>query len=130
MKAHQALEHLQALAALEKKSLPVKISFAVSVNIEKLNETAKQVEKQRIAILEKFSKKDEDGKPLIEENRYQIEEGSMEEVTGQVTELMEEDVDVASRKVSVDALQQCDENDKYDTLTPGELLSISFMIEG
>lgn len=46
-----------------------------------------EFEKERVALLEKFSNRDESDKPVIIDNRYDISEGKTEELRKEMTEL-------------------------------------------
>lgn len=76
----------QTLEDLKKINLSGKIAYAIAKNrklieteLEVLNETVKLLpdfeayEKERITLLETHSSKDEQGKPIIENNTYKIE---------------------------------------------------------
>ena len=108
------------------KKLPIKLSFALQKNIKALASAEKEYEEARKKILEDNAEKDEDGKPIIEEDRYKIND--MDKVTNDIVELLNIEVDLDIHEVGIEVLEQCD-LDRYDTLTPRELALLEFMIK-
>ena len=118
----------QILAGLSRKKLPVKLGFAVSCNLDELVKWQKKTEEQRIELCRRYSKKDDKGEPIINDDKYDIED--MESLTEDVKQLMEEEIDVSVRKVPSDLLDAVDLSDKYDALTPDEIGALQYMLEG
>lgn len=128
MKINEIAMKAQILAGLSRKKLPVKLGFAVSCNLDELVKWQKKTEKQRIELCRRYSKKDDKGEPIINDDKYDIED--MESLTEDVKQLMEEEIDVSVRKVPSDLLDAVDLSDKYDALTPDEIGALQYMLEG
>ena len=127
MKASEILKNLVALNEVSQKSLPIKLSYAISVNIGKLQAAAKHIEEQRMKLLERYADQDADGKPVIKNNHYQIGDGNMPELTKEMDSLMEEDTEIEIRKVPLECLDLCD-NPRCDMLSAKDILALDFMI--
>lgn len=128
MKINEIAMKAQILAGLSRKKLPVKLGFAVSCNLDELVKWQKKTEEQRIELCRRYSKKDDKGEPIINDDKYDIED--MESLTEDVKQLMEEEIDVSVRKVPSDLLDAVDLSDKYDALTPDEIGALQYMLEG
>ena len=128
MKINEIAMKAQILAGLSRKKLPVKLGFAVSCNLDELVKWQKKTEEQRIDLCRRYSKKDDKGEPIINDDKYDIED--MESLTEDVKQLMEEEIDVSVRKVPSDLLDAVDLSDKYDALTPDEIGALQYMLEG
>jgi hypothetical protein len=55
-----------------------------------VSEKIKELDSSRIELLEKYSKKDKDGKAIIEKNQYQLEDEHIETYKKEFEELMDE----------------------------------------
>ena len=128
MKINEIAMKAQILAGLSRKKLPVKLGFAVSCNLDELVKWQKKTEEQRVELCRRYSKKDDKGEPIINDDKYDIED--MESLTEDVKQLMEEEIDVSVRKVPSDLLDAVDLSDKYDALTPDEIGALQYMLEG
>ena len=73
------LDDANALSSLNNKQLPVKVSFAISKNIGKIESVLKIYNTEREKLLEKYSKKDGEGKFIIENGNITIQENRVEE---------------------------------------------------
>lgn len=71
MKVKMKLGELQSvivsLQAVKAKKLPVKVQYALAMNIKKLTEKYLEYNNQRTEILERDCVKDTDGKPVLED---------------------------------------------------------------
>ena len=128
MKLIEAMNTLNLLQSLSGKAYPVKLSYAIALNISRLSDAVGPAEKQRIQLIEKYADKDEDGKAVIKDGSYQIPDENVEEMRAEVEQLLSEDVETKLHKVRGEYLESID-SDKYDPLTPGVLVSLRFMIE-
>ena len=115
MRNAEVENNLITLNSMATKHFPVKLSFAIAVNIEELMKWHKQIEKQRIALLERYGKKDENGACIQEDGHYQLEDEK-----GFLTEF---------NKVPDDVLAMCDTQEKYDVPTVAEIGAMRFMLE-
>ena len=118
------------LSALANKKLPVKVSYAVSRNLNKLQSEMEIAERERIKLCEQMAKKDKDGNPIkITENgseHYDIED--MSALVAAVEELRntEIDVDIVMIQQTVEELLDLIDMtpDRYDALTPSEIMTL------
>ena len=112
-------------ADVASKKLPVKLGYALSVNLAAVEPAFKAYNDQRTKLVEECAKKDENGKPLIEDNNYIFEDIS--KWNESILELLEAEADVNVSTVSLDILEKCDDP-AFDKLSVIELASIKFMI--
>lgn len=127
MKGYEITAHTRSLVNLSGKKLPVSMSFAMATNLDRLMEWQERIEKQRIGLCEQYAKKGDDGKPIIKDNKYQIED--MEALNHDVEELMAQECEIEIRKVSRSALEVVDTNPRFDALAMGEVAALQFMLE-
>ena len=114
------------LASLVKKKLPYKLSYAISKNIKKLEDEIKIIEEGRIALLEEYAVKDENNKPVITDNRYELGD-MLEKYTEEYKKYMDTDTDVEIYVVHFSVLEYDDS--RLDVLTVEEIVNIDFMLE-
>lgn len=107
------------------KHLPVKISFAISKNAEAVAGALKAYEETRKSRLEKYAKKDEDGKPVVKDGNYVIED--LEKWSEEIRELLDTETEVMIQEVSIDEFAKCDDP-CFDTLSVAEMSILKFMI--
>lgn len=109
------------------KRLPVRVSFALSVNAEAVNGALKAFNEQRNALIEKCARKNKEGNIIAEENgTYKIED--VERWNEEYKELSETEVEVAVTTIKMKDLAKCDE-EGFDGLTLAEISALRFMIE-
>ena len=130
MKLREASERLNGLAEVENLSLPVKLSYAISYNTEKLLQVANRLEKERLRICEKMAAKGTDGKAILEDGKYQFATPEDEEAAvTEYRELLEEEEEVELRMCSMDELYKCEEDKRFTVMTAKNIQVLSFMIE-
>ena len=127
MKIYQIRQISSVLSELSKKKMPVKLGFAVSVNLEELTKWIEKVEKERIELCKKYAKKDDKGEPIIHEDRFEIED--LEALTIEINKLMEEEIYLNVRSVPEELLETIDTSGRYDALTADEIGAMQFMLE-
>lgn len=74
---------------LNEQDLPGKLSRERNRFVETLSEAFQEVEKERMKLIEKHSKKDENEKPIIKDNRYELKND--EEFNKEFLELMDDE---------------------------------------
>lgn len=107
------------------KKLPVKLAYALSLNIEAIRVALKAYDEQRMKLVEEYAKKDTDGKPVIEDNNYVVEDAA--KWMAAIDELLAAEAEVTITTVSIDDLEKCDSPD-FDSLSVEELALMNFMI--
>lgn len=112
------------LGTISQKNLPIKVSYAIAKNIAKIEAEIKVYNKERQKLIEKYSVKDEKGKPLIEDNSIKIAPENVEDWNRDIKELLAIENEVDIHKFHIDELI----NSKCD-MSPAELLLIDYMIE-
>ncbi len=112
------------LGAISQKNLPIKVSYAIAKNIAKIEAEIKVYNKERQKLIEKYSVKDEEGKPLIEDNSVKIAPEHVEDWNRDIKELLAIENEVDIHKIQLHTLinSNCD-------FTPAELMLIDYMIE-
>ena len=123
MSNHRILEFVNA--NLANKKFPIKLTYAISVNISAVENAVKAFNDQRMELVEKYAKKGEDGKPISDNGNYLIE--NTKEWNEAIKELLEAEADVNISTITIDLLEKCD-GEGFDKLSVGELSAISFMI--
>lgn len=113
-------------AGIGDKHLPTRLSFVIALNAEEASKKVKICEEERTKIAEKHAKKDENGRPIIEEDRYIFED--LEVWNRDMQELLNTEVDCNMTTVTLDDVAKCDEPE-FDNLTVHEMSLIKFMIE-
>ncbi len=126
MKIYQIRQIASVLSELSKKKMPVKLGFAISVNIEELNRWIEKVEKQRIDLCRKYAKKDDRGEAVIHDDRFEIED--LEALTMEINKLMEEEIHLNVRSVPEGILESIDTSSRYDAVTADEISAMQFML--
>lgn len=113
------------LASLMHRQFPVKISYALSKNISKLESDLKIYNSEREKIINKYCKKDEEGNLVIDEsNNYSIEEEYIDICNKELNELLDIEVDIDIHKFKLNDLLQCNLE-----VSPADLSLIDYMIE-
>ena len=124
------------LCLMHEKILPVKISYAITRNIEALEKEFYAFEKQRIEICKHYAEKDEKGNPVTKTNPedgktvYSIPDDAITAFNDELNELSNEEVDIGIRKVDITEFEKCEQTDRYDFPTGNYFSMLGFMIEG
>ena len=130
------------LQAVKAKKLPVKVQYAIAVNVKKMTEKYVEYLHQRTEILEKNCIKDEEGKPVIEEREIKNKKGEVvdtlkeytyngndkEKALQEVTELNNIEEDMELYMLPLEELERC-ESENYDTLTGSDMQALLLMIK-
>lgn len=117
----------KTLCSLANKKLPVKVSYAISKNIMKLQEETETLEKERVKLAEQYAVKGEDGEPKVIDNSYVMEE-NQEAFAKEYQEFLDTETEVMIYTIPEDVME-CMDDSRYDVLTPAELIALDFMIE-
>ena len=119
------LNDTNVLVAISQKQLPIKVSYAISKNIKKLEKELKIYNDERQKLIDRYWIKDEEGNNVIDENnQFKIADEHIETWNKEINELMNIEVDIDIHKFNLDSLI-CG---NYD-MTPAELMIIDYMIE-
>lgn len=126
----QVIEVINAFTSLGDKVLPMKISFAVSKNMDKLQTTiyrpyAKAVDqlKRNHVILDDY------GNPKTNERGIELLK-NIPEYEEKINELLDIENEFEAHTITQAMLEQCDTEEKYDIPTVKELSTLMKFIEG
>lgn len=130
-------KNLKGLIALGGATLPSKLSFAISRNIEKLQAEERRAEDERSKLCEQYSDKDKDGNPVMTDcvieglrtQKYEMSPENQEAFNQEYEDLMNEEVDIDIRMVKLECIEQCEKAERYTILSVGDIAAMSFMIE-
>ena len=111
-----------ALSKLSQKELPIKVSFKLAKNISKINAELKIYNDERQKLVEKYSIKDKDDKPIIENNQIKLQPELITEWNRDMQELLSIESEVDIKQFSIDSLDGI-------KISPSELTQINYMIE-
>lgn len=113
------------LGGLIHKQLPVKVSYAISKNISKIERELDIYNKERQKLLDKYCVKDEKGENIIDENnQLKIADEHLDTWNKEINELLDIEVDIYIHKFKLDDLLQCNLE-----VSPADLSLIDYMIE-
>ena len=146
MKVKMKLGELQSvivnLQAVKAKKLPVKVQYALAVNIKTLTEKYVAYNSQRTEILENDCVKDTDGHPVLKDRVTKNAAGEVVDTQQEYTYGSDEDREKALKEVAelnnieeelelhmitLEELERCDE-EPYDGLTGTNVQDMLFMI--
>jgi len=119
------LNDAAALGSISNKELPVKVSYSIAKNINKIESELKTYNTEKQKLIDKYSEKDNAGKTLIDsENKIKIEDKYLENWNRDIKELLaiENEVDIHKFNISELENSNC-------AMTPAELMLIDYMIE-
>lgn len=113
------------LSSLSTMQLPIKVSYAISKNIGKIEAELKVYNSERQKLIEKYSVKDEEGKTKVDENgTINIQEVFLNDWNKEQRELLSIENDIDVHLVPINDLLNCMCN-----ITPSELIAIDYLIK-
>lgn len=146
MKVKMKLGELQSvivsLQAVKAKKLPIRVQYALAVNIKTLTEKYVAYNTQRTEILEKDCVKDTDGHPVLKDRVTKNAAGEVvntqqeytynddddrEKALKEVAELNSIEEELEPHMITLEELERCDE-EPYDGLTGTNVQDMLFMI--
>ena len=114
-----------ALSQLSVMELPVKVSYAIAKNINKIEKELKVYNAERQKLIQKYAVKDTDGKPKIDENgTMNIQEGFLEDWNKDTKELSAIENEIDIHLIKLDDLFNCSCN-----ISASILAAVEYMIE-
>jgi len=114
-----------ALSQLSVMELPVKVSYAIAKNINKIEKELKVYNAERQKLIQKYAVKDTDGKPKIDENgTMNIQEGLLENWNEDTKELSAIENEIDIHLIKLDDLFNCSCN-----ISASILAAVEYMIE-
>lgn len=129
IKNRQVIEFINNVSAnkLASKRLPVKVAYAISRNLDKMNNIITSYETARKTLLDQYAEKDEEGKAKVKDGNYVIQEDQKQAFSDEMKELLEVENEIDLHTINMDEVEKCD-TDKYDSLTTADLMTLDIMI--
>lgn len=120
------LNDINTLVAISQKQLPIKVSYAIAKNINKLENELKTYNQERQKLIDKYCLKDENGNNVVDEyNNLKIADENIETWNKEMNELLDIEIDIDMHKFNLDCLI----NSNIE-MKPAEIMTIHYMIEG
>ena len=133
MKLNDVLVKATQLEYLARKQLPVRLSYAIGRNRDAFAKEYQRYEAERIKMCEMFSDKDADGKPIVENNNYQMTDEARQELNEALEEFRnttEVDIEIYKYTKPINTLlDELDGNSRFDALSADDLRLLSFLID-
>ena len=115
---------INVLAELNNAKLPIKLAYAITKNINKINSELKAYNEEKAKLIDKYSEKDEEGKLKADEyGNVILKEEHIEDWNRDIKELLSIENEVDIHMIQLDDLL----NSNYN-ISPAELAAIDFMI--
>lgn len=116
---------INALAKLNNAQLPIKVAYAISKNINKIESELKVYNAERAKLVNKYGEKDKEGKLKVGENgNVPLKEEYIEDYNRDIKELLSIENEIDIHMIQLDDLLNSDYN-----VSPAELAAIDFMIK-
>lgn len=138
MTLKEVSEKYAALAGTAKLTLPIKLGYAITCNLDAMQKHVEHIEKIRKELCERYCKKDADGNPVMvdkfvggkKESSYDIAQDEVRELNREYENFLEnEEVELEIRKVKISVLEECEGKERYNIPTVAQQLAIHFMLE-
>jgi hypothetical protein len=113
---------VQKLARISQKELPIKVSYAIAKNTDKIDAELKIFNKERNKLIEKYAEKDDKGK-IISDERGDIKFKDKKAWDKDIKELSDLENEFEIHQFPLSAL------DNINNLSPSEIRAIDYMID-
>lgn len=119
------LKTVNALGSLNEAQLPIKVAYAISKNINKIDCELKAYNSEKAKLIEKYAEKDTEGKVKADEyGNINIKVDCIEDWNRDIQELLSIENEIDIHMIHLDDLLNSDYN-----ISPAELSAIYFMIQ-
>lgn len=115
------IENIQKLSGVAQKQLPVKVSYAISKNISKIESELKVYDKERQKLIDKYAEKDEKGQAIADE-KGQIKFNDKDSWDNDIKVLLDIENEIDIHKFSINELNGIN-------ISAVELQAIDYMID-
>lgn len=116
---------INVLGELNNAKLPVKVAYAITKNINKINTELKAYNEEKVKLIDKYAEKDEKGKLKTNEiGNVILKEEHIEDWNRDIAELLSIENEIDIHMINLDDLL----NSNYN-ISPAELAAIEFMVE-
>lgn len=113
---------INVLSKLINMELPIKLSYAFSKNITKIDRELEVYNKERQKLIEKYGEKDEEGKLKVKEDGN-INIIDVDNFNKDIKEILEIETDIDIHVIDLDSVNE------DIKITPGELIVIDYMFK-
>ncbi|GAA0763891.1 hypothetical protein [Clostridium sartagoforme] len=113
---------INVLSKLINMELPIKLSYAFSKNITKIDRELEVYNKERQRLIEKYGEKDEEGKLKVKEDGN-INILDVDNFNKDIKEILEIETDIDIHVIDLDSVNE------DIKITPGELIVIDYMFK-
>ena len=103
LKMSQVLDTYKWIVSMKENNLPYATAFMIATNASNIEKEIKNFEEQKMSMLEKYGKKDSDGKLVIGEDNT-VELINKEEFASEFAKLLECEVEVTINKIPMEAM--------------------------
>ena len=118
------LNTINVLGKLNNSQLPIKVAYAISKNVNKIESELKVYNTEKAKLIDKYGVKDEEGKLIADEyGNVNIKAEHREEWNSDIKELLSIENEIDIHMINLDDLL----NSNY-SISPAELSAIEFMI--
>lgn len=118
------LNTINVLGNLNNTQLPIKLAYAISKNINKIDIELKTYNDEKVKLINKYAEKDKEGKVISDEHGHIIiEEKHKEDWNNDILDLLSIENEIDIHKIQLDDLLNANYN-----ISPAELSMIDFMI--
>lgn len=115
---------INVLGDLNNAKLPVKVAYAITKNINKINSELKAYNEEKAKLINKYAEKDKEGKLKADEyGNVTLKEEYIQDWNRDIAELLDIENEIDIHMIQLDDLL----NSNYN-ISPAELAAIDFMI--
>ncbi|WP_196002018.1 DUF1617 family protein [Clostridium sp. 1001271B_151109_B4] len=115
---------INVLGDLNNAKLPVKVAYAITKNINKINSDLKAYNEEKAKLIDKYAEKDKEGKLKTDEyGNVTLKEEYIQEWNRDMAELLSIENEIDIHMIQLDDLLSSDYS-----ISPAELAAIDFMI--
>lgn len=115
---------IDVLGELNNAKLPVKVAYAITKNINKINSELKAYNKEKAKLIDKYGEKDEEGKLKVDEKgNVPLKKEYIEDYNRDIAELLSIENEIDIHMINLDDLLNSNCN-----ISPAGLVAIDFMI--
>lgn len=115
---------INVLGELNNAKLPVKVAYAITKNINKINTELKAYNEEKVKLIDKYAEKDEKGELKTNEiGNVILKEEHIEDWNRDIAELLSIENEIDIHMIQLDDLLNANYN-----ISPAELTAIDFMV--
>ena len=115
------------LKDIKEKNLPVRVAYAINLNIRKMTPIVEAFDEARMDLIKKYAAKDGNG-GYVTDKDGNIKIHDAGEFRKVIDEAMKEDVSLDFKQIELSALDACDDS-HFDALSAKDLEKLTFMIK-